>query len=230
MEISVVIPTLNEEALIKTTLDALSRLVNVSEIVVVDGGSTDGTVGIVESYDGVKKLSLVKLKNANRGEQLNSGAKEASGDVLWFIHADSRPVQGSASQIKKFLNYSEVIGGNFEVIFSGSRSWARFLTWLYPQLRSIGLAYGDSAFFVRREIFEKLGGFRNYPLFEDVDFYKRVKKLGRFVNIRMPVTTSSRRFEDRWFIWVFMKWSIRQGLYWIGVSPGFLAKSYKQSR
>ncbi len=230
MEISVVIPTLNEEALIQKTLDALSRLVNVSEIVVVDAGSTDGTTAIVENYEKLKKLSLVKLNNANRGEQLNAGAKKASGDVLWFIHADSRPVQGSAGQIKKFLNYSEVIGGNFEVIFSGSGIWARFLTWLYPQLRSIGLAYGDSAFFVRREIFEKLGGFRNYPLFEDVDFYKRVRKLGRFVNIRMPVTTSSRRFENRWFIWVFMKWSIRQGLYWIGVSPRFLAKSYKQSR
>ena len=230
MDISVIIPTLNEEALIEKTLDALSRLVTVSEIIVVDGGSDDRTVEIVENYHRIKKLELVKLKHAARGRQLNEGAKHASGDVFWFIHADTRPIQGSGKQIKKFLNYSEVVGGNFEVIFSGGGRWARFLTWLYPNFRSLGLAYGDSAFFVRREVFNEIGGFRDYPLFEDVDFYKRVRKKGRFVYIKMPVTTSSRRFENRWFISVFAKWSLRQGLYWIGVSPKFLGKTYKQIR
>ena len=230
MEISVIIPTLNEEATIEKTLDVLSRLVNVNEIVVVDGGSIDRTTAIVETYEKIKKLQLVKLKSGNRGAQLNAGSKVATSDIFWFIHADTRPVQGSGKQIKKFLNYSEVVGGNFEIIFSGNQFWGEFLTWLYPHLRSIGLAYGDSAFFVRKEVFEEMGGFRDYPLFEDVDFYKRIRKRGRFVNIKMPVSTSSRRFETYWFPWVFAKWSIRQGLYWLGIPPRLLGKSYKEIR
>ena len=230
MDISVIIPSLNEEASMKKTLDALSRMVNVNEIIVVDGGSKDQTVEIVERYERIKKLRLVKLENANRGTQLNEGARHAEGDIFWFIHADTRAIQGSGKQIKKFMNYSEVAGGNFEIIFSGEKLRAKFLTWLYPHLRSIGLAYGDSAFFVRKESFNKIGGFRDYPLFEDVDLYKRLRKVGRFVHIKMPVTASSRRFEDRLFIWIFIKWALRQGLYWIGVPPGFLGKYYREIR
>ncbi len=230
MEISVIVPTINEEASIKSSLDALSRLVNVSEIIVVDGGSGDRTVEVVRNYEKVKQLEIVELGKANRGAQLNTGAEAANGDILWFVHADARPKQGSGKQIKKYLNYTEVVGGNFEVLFSGSSRWAKFITWLYPHLRSIGLAYGDSAFFVRREVFEEIGGFKNYPLFEDVNFYKRVKKRGRFVHIKMPVTVSSRRFENRFFLWVFMTWCLRQGLYWLGVPPRLLGKTYGQIR
>lgn len=230
MKLSVIIPAFNEELSIRKTLEAISRLVNVDEIIVVDGGSTDKTVAIVESYEEVKKLELVKLSAPNRGRQLNEGAKAAEGEILWFIHADTRPIQGSGRQIKKFMNHAEIVGGNFEIIFGGGSRWAKFLTRLYPNLRALGLAYGDSAFFARRETFEKIGGFRDYPLFEDVDFYKRIRKKGRFVQIRMPVTTSSRRFENHSFIWTFLKWSLRQVLYWAGVSPRLLGRTYKQIR
>ncbi len=230
MQVSVIIPTFNEQMTIEKTLEALSRLVNVSEIIVVDGGSTDKTAEIIENFEKIKKIVLVKLKNANRGTQLHEGTKSASGDIFWFLHADTRPIQGSGKQIKRFAKYSTVAGGNFEVIFSGKSFWARFLTWLYPNLRSIGLAYGDSAFFVKREIYEEIGGFKDFPIFEDLDLLKRIKKKGRFVTIRMPVTTSSRRFENRSFIWTFIKWSLFQGLYWIGVSPRFFGRSYKQIR
>ncbi|MEZ5344970.1 MAG: TIGR04283 family arsenosugar biosynthesis glycosyltransferase [Pyrinomonadaceae bacterium] len=230
MKLSVIIPTYNEELSITKTLDVLSRLVNVDEIIVVDGGSTDRTVEIVEDYKEIKKLELVKLDSPNRGRQLNEGAKAAEGEILWFIHADTRPIQGSGRQIKRFLNHAEIIGGNFEIIFGGGSRWAKFLTWLYPNLRVLGLAYGDSAFFVRRETFDKIGGFREYPLFEDVDLYKRIRTKGRFVQIRMPVTASSRRFENRNFLWVFLKWTIRQLLYWVGFPPRLLGKTYKQIR
>ncbi len=230
MNISVIIPTLNEEFSIAKTLDALSRLVNISEIIIVDGGSLDKTLEIIENYKSSKEIRLIKTSEANRGKQLNEGTKNASGDIFWFVHADTRPVQGCGKQIKELMRYDEIVGGNFKIIFDGDGKWARFLSWLYPQLRTIGLVYGDSAFFVRRETYEKIGGFRDLPLFEDVDLYKRLLKKGDFVYIDMPITTSSRRFENSSFLWTFVKWSIFQGLYWFGVPPKLLARKYPPIR
>lgn len=230
MIISVIIPTFNEELSIRKTLDALSRLVNVDEVIIVDGGSADKTVAIIEGYDRLKKIKLIKIAEANRGRQLHEGTKHAAGDIFWFIHADTRPVQGSGRQIKAYMRYREVVGGNFEITFGGENKWARFLTRLYPYLRSIGLVYGDSAIFVRREIYEKIGGFRFLPLFEDLDLYKRLQRRGRFVHINLPVTTSSRRFENDSFLLTFLRWSFFQGLYWIGFPPRVLAKFYKPIR
>lgn len=230
VNISVIIPTFNEELSIKKTLDAISRLVNVDEVIVVDGGSSDKTVEIIEGYNNLKKLKIIKIKEANRGRQLHEGTVQASSEVFWFLHADTRPVQGSGRQIKQLMRYKEIIGGNFEITFSGDNKWARFLTKLYPYLRTIGLVYGDSAIFVRRDIYEKIGGFRFLPIFEDLDLYKRLQRRGRFVHVNLPVTTSSRRFENRSFLLTFMRWSFFQGLYWIGFPPRLLAKFYKPIR
>ncbi len=226
MKLSVIIPTFNEELTIQKTLDALARLVNVDEIIIVDGGSIDKTIEIIGNYSQDKPLKLIKTTEANRGKQLHEGTKHAGGEIFWFLHADTRPMQGSGRQIKSYMRFDEVVGGNFEIIFGGENAWARFLTRLYPNLRIAGLIYGDSAIFVRRKIYEKLGGFKALPLFEDLDFVKRLQKKGRFVHINLPVTTSSRRFENRSFFWTFTKWSLFQGLYWIGFPPRILAKFY----
>lgn len=211
-------------------LEALSRLVNIDEAIFIDGGSADKTTEIIENYPFPKPLKLIKLDQANRGRQMREGAKTADGDIFWFLHADTLPAQGCGRNIKRFMRYESVVGGNFELIFEGDSRWARFLTRLYPKLRSIGLIYGDSAIFVRRGVYEKVGGFRDLPLFEDVDLYRRLKKRGDFVYVRFPITTSSRRFENRSFVRTFAKWSLFQGLYWIGFPPRILAKGYKSIR
>ena len=227
MQISVIIPTFNEEATIVKTLDAISRLVNVDEVVIVDGGSADGTVEIIENYGLKKPFKLIKFGEANRGKQLHEGTKHASHEIFWFLHADTRPAQGCAKEIKKYMNYKEVVGGNFNVLYDGGSRWARFLTWLHPKMQSSGLIYGDSAIFSRRETYEKIKGYKPLQIFEDVDFCKRLRRKGDFMFLSKSVTTSSRRFQNRSFIWRFTKWFAFQILYSFGVPTKILAKHYK---
>jgi rSAM/selenodomain-associated transferase 2 len=227
MQLSVIIPTFNEELTIEKTLDALSRLVNVDEIIIVDGGSTDETIAIVENYKGLKKIRSIEFGEANRGKQLHEGTKHAIGEVFWFLHADTLPVQGCARQIKQYMRYAEIVGGDFEVVFEGDNRTAKTLRQLYPNTRSFNLIYGDSAMFVRRETYEIIKGFKPLPIFEDIDLRKRLMKKGRFVNINLAVTVSSRRFENRSFVRMFLGWSFLQTLYWLGAPPRFLATLYK---
>jgi rSAM/selenodomain-associated transferase 2 len=226
MKISVIIPTFNEELAVAQILESVSRLINVDEVIVVDGGSTDSTVRLIERYDIGKPLKLIKLGEANRGKQLDEGTRHASHEIFWFLHADTSPVQGSARQIKKLMRYDEIVGGNFEIIFEGQSRWVRFLRWVYPYLKNIGLIYGDSAVFVRREVYEKVGGMKHLPLFEDLDLIKRLQKRGRFVRINLPVTTSLRQFDKRSFVLTFAEWAFFQGLYWCGVPAQILAKMF----
>ena len=230
MKISVITPTYNEETTIVKTLEAVSRLVNPTEIIVVDGGSEDSTRDLIEAFDGPKPIKLVNAGLPNRGFQMHEGTRHASGDIYWFIHADTRPKQGSGAQILRYCKYEEVVGGNFDIIFSGGTKAAKFLTWLYPRLRTMGLVYGDSAFFIKKDAYEKAGGYEEFPLFEDLDIYKKLLKLGAWKYIPIPVETSSRRFDKHIFLWVFAKWSIRQGLYWCGVPPKWLGKTYLIAR
>ena len=226
MKISVITPTYNEEKTIVKTLEAVSRLVSPAEIIVVDGGSEDDTAKLIQEFDGPKPIKFVNAGLPNRGFQMHEGTRHASGEIYWFIHADTRPKQGSGAQIIRFLKYREVVGGNFDIVFSGGTKAARFLTWLYPRLRTMGLVYGDSAMFVKKSAYDKVGGFEEYPLFEDLDLYHKLRKLGTWILIPIPVDTSSRRFENKFFLWVFAKWAIRQGLYWLGVPPKYLGKTY----
>ena len=223
--LSIIIPVLDEARSIGATLDALLNEVSGAEVIVVDGGSIDGTVEIVRGR-GVKLIS----SGRGRGLQMHAGARVASGRALWFLHADTLPSRGCATRIEEALNDSSVVAGNFDVLFDGTSSAARFLTWLYPRLRKLGLCYGDSAIFVRRETYERIGGFRDFPIFEDLDLVRRLRKVGRVAHLRARVTTSSRRFEGRSFSLTFARWSPLQILYWLGVSPHTLGRMYAHVR
>lgn len=228
MKLSVIIATKNEEATIYKTLEALARLVNVDEVVISDGGSTDATLQLVRDYNISKDLKIIESPSAVHAELLNRGAQNSNGDALWFLAADARPMQGSGRQIKHYLRFEEVVGGNFEVIFTSNESrWARFLTRMYPELRKSGLVYGDSAPFVRRKTFDEIGGFRDFPEFEYIDLHKRLTKKGRFVHVPLAVRVSAKRFADKGYTRSFLRWSLVQGLYWFGVPARFLAKLYR---
>ncbi len=220
-DISVIIPTFNEAASLKRTIETVKSLGKNIEIIVVDGESNDETRKVAEDCQ-VKVLQTER----GRGNQLRAGAKISKGDVLWFLHADTIPSSGTVEQLQHALKDTRTVGGNFTIRFDGNSKAAIFLTWLYPFLRKIGLIYGDSAIFVRRETYQLIGGFKPLQLFEDLDLVYRLAKHGKLVNLSANVTTSSRRFENRSFWLTFVRWSIFQGLFWLGVNPNRLAKMY----
>ncbi|HEX8131521.1 MAG TPA: TIGR04283 family arsenosugar biosynthesis glycosyltransferase [Pyrinomonadaceae bacterium] len=226
--ISVIIPTLDEAHSLGATLQALTRLNHGApvEIIVVDGGSADATREIAREHG-----AHVILSARGRGAQMHAGATAARGDVLWFLHADTLPPPDAPAQILDALRRdAKIVGGNFAINFDGTRFAARFLTWLYPQLRKLGLYYGDSAIFVRAGVYREVGGFRPFPIFEDLDLVRRIRRRGALVHLDVPVITSSRRFEGRSFAFTFARWSFLQMLYWLGVSPHTLGRLYAPVR
>jgi rSAM/selenodomain-associated transferase 2 len=221
--VSIIIPTLNEASAIGTTLQAAMEMAGPAEIIVVDGRSEDGTAAIAR-----ERGARVYISPRGRGCQMHAGSLVAHGEVLWFLHADTQPPVDGVQQILRACEDQEVIGGNFAVKFAGKALAARFLTWLYPHLSWFGLCYGDSTIFVRRDAYERVGGFQSFLLFEDLDLVRRLKQHGRYVRLPGPVVTSSRRFEGRSFTLTFMHWAVLQLLYWLGVKPWVLARFYGQ--
>lgn len=219
--LSIIIPVLNEARFLGATLDAVKEVRGRVEVIVVDGGSRDRTIEILQR----RGVHVIRSERG-RGIQLHAGACAARGEALWFLHADTMPPIMAAERIAEALNKEEVVGGNFRVRFDGERRAARFLTWLYPQLRKLGLLYGDSGIFVRREAYHRIGGLKPFPIFEDLDLVRRLKQVGRVVEIPLEVLTSSRRFEGRSFVLTFARWAVLQGLYWLGVHPRRLARMY----
>ena len=224
MRISVIIPTLNEEIALPRLLAALRLMDDPVEIVVADGGSSDRTGDMAKSAD--HWVAAAK----GRGLQQGAGAAMATGEVLWFLHADSIPSANSVSAIRQALTNPATLGGNFTLRFDGDGPAARTLSRIYPLLRPLGLCYGDSGIFVRREVYEAVGGFRPLPLFEDVDLVRRLRRAGRFERLPCVIKTSCRRFEHRNFLAMFAQWTGLQILYWLGASPDWLARRYAPIR
>ena len=224
--LSIIIPTLNEANSIKSTLAAVARVRGSIEVIVADGGSNDRTTEIARQNG-----AQVITSERGRGLQMHKGAGVARGEALLFLHADTSAPPDAAERIKEALaSDAKAVGGNFDIRFEGDGRAARFLTWLYPKLGKLGLCYGDSGIFVRAPAYEEVEGFNSFPIFEDLDLVRRLRKSGRMVHLAVTVVTSSRRFEGRSFALTFARWSILQGLYWLGISPRVLNQLYAPVR
>lgn len=221
--ISVIVPTLNESARLARLLDELDRESTDHEVIVVDGGSDDDTPALARA-----RGARVLTSGRGRGQQLAFGAKHARGGVLLFLHADSGFPLGGLARISETLKTdAALVGGNFRVVFDGDTGFARWLTGFYAWFRRWGLYYGDSGIFVRREVYDALGGIRPIALMEDYDFTRKLEAAGRTCCIAdPPLVTSSRKFEGRRPVAIFLGWLKIHALYSLGVSPERLARMY----
>lgn len=225
--ISVIIPTRNEDANLRRLLTQIAVEPDTHEVLVVDCGSADGTVAAARSA-GARLVSAAE----GRGIQLAAGAAAARGDVLLFLHADSRFPAGGLAAIRKTLDDRPgLVGGNFRLNFDGGDRFSRGLTLFYRWMRRRGRYYGDSGIFVRRGVYDRLGGIRPIALMEDYDFSRRLERAGPTCCIdEPPLTTSSRRFAGRRPVAIVAGWLVIHALYHLGVSPGRLARLYDRWR
>jgi rSAM/selenodomain-associated transferase 2 len=221
--ISIVVPTYNEEGTIAGLLDNLESM-KPEEIIVVDGGSTDRTVEIAG------RRARVLATQASRAIQMNAGAHAAAGDVLLFVHADSRFRPAALDALRSAMRDPAIPGGNFDVVFEGGDWVARTFTGIYRWRRKWGIFYGDSAVFCRRPVFERLNGYKPWPVLEDYDFVRRLWKMGPLALLNEPVRTSDRRWRNAGLVPTLLNWVRIQGLYYLGVSPHRLAGMYRHVR
>lgn len=226
MLVSVVIPTLNEAGRIVGLVAAMRASAACREVIVVDGGSHDGTADLARAAG-----AQVFAEAPGRGRQLSHGAARASGDVLLFLHADSALPGAALDAIVAALADPAVVGGNFRIRFDGDSGFARWLTGFYAWFRRFDLFYGDSAIFLRREIYDRLGGIRPIALMEDYDLCLRMGRAGRLCCIDEPaVVTSSRRFAGRHPVAIVSQWLLLHALYYLKVPPDLLARLYRSGR
>ena len=227
--VGIVIPVYNEAAILAEALAHLSRVAKDCPVVVVDGGSSDGTAGIARQF-----YPTETVMHPDRGLQMNLGAVVTDSDVLLFLHADTRLPENFLEHIHEALHDPQTTAGCFRMKFDYPSPWLWFYTF-WTRFRGRYLHFGDQAFFVRRELFNSLGGFREHSFMEDVDFLARLRRAQRkrgerFRVIAEPVVTSARRFRRYGIVRQQFLNIILVTLFELGVPPRWLASIYPPTR
>lgn len=195
------------------------------EVVLADGGSSDGTPEIARAR-GV----AVVCERGGRAAQANAGARAGTGDPILFLHADSRLPATAAAGLRRALADPAVVGGWFALRFAGDGWFPRVLGGVYALQSRLGFAYGDATPWCRRAVFEQLGGFRELPIMDDYDFVRRMARAGRIARVPGPSVTSSRRWERMGIARTMLAWVAIRWLYVLGVPPHRLAELYRAVR
>lgn len=223
--ISIIVPVLNEAASLAATLRPLAGA-PASELIVIDGGSQDGTRDIARQF-----TDRVFTGARGRGQQMNFGALQARGDALLFLHGDTLLSNAALDAVRRTFDDTTVAGGAFRLRIASKRPWMRVIEW-GANLRSrwLGLPYGDQALFARRDAFDAVGGFPVWPLMEDVEFIRRLRRVGRVALLPDTVLTSARRWEREGMVWTTVRNGLLLAGFWCGISPNRLAHWYRPIR
>ena len=225
MNISIVIPTLNEESTLPGLLDDL-RLHDDCQIVVADGGSTDDTLNIASDFG-----AEVVETSAGRGIQLNAGAQIASGDGLFFVHADVKLPTNAVTCVRETLSLGFYVGGAFSIAIASTRPSFRFIFHMINvRSRYLNLPFGDQGIFVSREAFDLLGGFRAIPIMEDLDLVMRLNKIGPITLLPQKIIASSRRYDREGALYSTLRNWLLMILFTAGVNPDSLKALYPHVR
>jgi len=222
LSVGVIIPTLNEEKLIAQTIASCRNGNGRCEVIVADGGSEDRTVEIARAAG-----AQTVIAPRGRARQMNAGAAAAGSDVVLFLHADTTLPCDFASVVARALDPPQFVGGAFSMEVDDPAPLMQAVSSLSTlRSRILSMPYGDQAIFVRRQVFERLGGYSDLPLLEDAELCGRLKRLGRLRIVGERVKTSARRWTSEGPIKVILRnWGI--GLaYACGVSPQVLARIY----
>jgi rSAM/selenodomain-associated transferase 2 len=224
MRLSIVVPALNEAARIEATLALLAPLRACGhEVIVVDGGSSDATAALAAPL-----ADRVFSATRGRAHQMNAGAAKARGDVLLFLHADTRLPESADRLVTGAMAQSGRAWGRFDVAIEGAHPLLPMVAWfMNVRSRATGIATGDQAMFVRSAAFASVGGFPPVALMEDVALSARLKRLSRPACLAAKTVTSGRRWETKGVLrTVLLMWRLRLAFYF-GASPERLARIYE---
>jgi len=219
------VPTLNEAALIQPFLRRLHERAAEAEIVVADGGSSDGTAELATA-----SCHRVVHGKPGRAGQMNAGAGTARGEILWFLHVDVRVPRGCLNEIERIMANPGVAGGFFRIRVPRSQLIYRLTDGFahYAGLL-LGMRCGDHGIFCRRSVFVEIGGFPEVPLMEDVEFFRRLRRCGRVKHSRKRIVVSPRRYEAIGRARLTFAYGLIATLYLFGASLPTLAGMYQRS-
>ncbi|MBE8970854.1 TIGR04283 family arsenosugar biosynthesis glycosyltransferase [Nostocales cyanobacterium LEGE 12452] len=224
-KISIIIPAINEAGNIKKAIATTQANLDV-EVIVVDGGSSDDTVAIAQSLN-VKVIS----SSPGRAVQMNAGAVAASGEILLFLHADTRLPTGFDEMIRTALQQPGTVAGAFKLRIDASRLSLRWVEWgVNVRSHFYQMPYGDQAIFLTKEVFQQIDGFPELPIMEDFELMRRLKSIGRVVIIPTPVVTSARRWLQKGVLKTTLLNQIVIIAYLLGVSPERICSWYRREK
>jgi rSAM/selenodomain-associated transferase 2 len=224
MSVSIIVPVFNEAPLLRPFLSHLRERAPEAEIVVVDGGSSDGTSDLAQGF-----CDQLVVCEPSRAIQMNAGARAARGDILWFVHVDAKVPWGCLEEIERIMDDPNVAGGFFRIrlpqasIYRLTDSFAHYAGIL------LRMRCGDHGIFCRRTAFLDIGGFPEVPLMEDVEFFRRLRRHGRVIYSRKRILASPRRYETIGPVRLTLAYGFIATLYVFGIPLSKLASIYERT-
>jgi rSAM/selenodomain-associated transferase 2 len=224
MSVSIIVPVLNEALLLRSFLEHLRERATGAEIIVADGGSSDGTVELVRG-----SCDQLVVSERNRAIQMNTGARAAHGDILWFVHVDAEVPSGCLAEIERVMDDPKVAGGFFRIRLPQNLVYRLTDTFAHYAGILLRMRCGDHGIFCRRTAFVDVGGFPEVPLMEDVEFFRRLRRHGQVIYSRKRILASPRRYETIGPVRLTLAYGLIAMLYFFGIPLSKLASIYART-